>query len=209
MAVVAQEDFGYRPLMHGAQLVRREPASRRQFLKTGLVGSLALVSAGVAGRWLIRTAYAEMSEPALGFLRPRDRALVRAITAAFLDGVLPREAALRRQTVEQAILGADRYFSTFAPAVQAEALGAFDLLNLWLGRRLVAGVSEPWERAKAEEVNRFLESFRTSGFDTFRQIYRLLEGIATVGWYGLPASWPQLGYPGPVQIARPKGDAPL
>jgi hypothetical protein len=184
--------------------VRRE--SRRRFLKTGILGALALSSAGLVGRW--RGASASTAD-SFAFFRASDIALARAVLESFVEAGLPKQPAERRAAIDDALAVADRYFSAFSPAVQAEALQAFDLLNLWFVRRWIAGVSEPWESAPAQEVNAFLESFRASRFDTLRQIYRLLEGVATVGWYGRPASWPQLGYPGPMQIERPRSEAPL
>ncbi|HEX7929166.1 MAG TPA: hypothetical protein VF678_16340, partial [bacterium] len=86
---------------------------------------------------------------------------------------------------------------------------AFDLLNLSVVRWLVAGVSSPWASASADQVNAFLEGFRTSMFATKRQIFQLLDGVATVGWSGQKASWAALGYQGPPQFARPTGEKPL
>jgi len=192
------------------RVVRHAPSARREsrrvFLKTGIVGTLALSGAGLVGR------LAQAVDPLAdryAFFRASDLALARAVLMAFLEAELPREPAGRSASIDEALAVADRYFSSFTPAVQAEALQAFDLLGVGLVRRWVAGVSAPWESASAREVNAFLESFRTSRFDTLRQIYRLLEGVATVGWYGRPASWPPLGYPGPVRIERPRGEAPL
>jgi len=180
--------------------------SRRRFLKTGVLGALALSGASFVGRWARAS---EQSAGSYAFFRGTDIALARAVLTSFVEAGLPKDPAARAAAIDEALVVADRYFSSFSLAVQADALQAFDLLNSWLVRRWIAGVSAPWESASTQEVSAFLEGFRTSRFDTFRQIYRLLEGMATVGWYGRPASWPQLGYPGPVQIARPNGEAPL
>jgi hypothetical protein len=184
--------------------LRRE--SRRRFLKTGILGALALSGASVAGRWA--RAFGRRAN-SYAFLRDTDIALARAVFQSLLEAALPKRPAERSAAIDESLVVADRYFSSFSPAVQADALQAFDLLNLWLVRRWIAGVSEAWESASAQEVNAFLENFRVSRFDTLRQIYRLLEGMAAVGWYGQPAAWAQLGYPGPIKIERPKGEAPL
>ena len=188
----------------GASIVGRE--SRRRFLETGILGALALSGAGLLGRWT-----AAFGQPAnsYAFFRGADIALARAVLRSFLDSGLPKEPAARGAAIDDALEVADRYFSSFSPAVQADALQAFDLLDLWLVRRWIAGVSSPWESASAQQVNAFLENFRVSRLDTLRQIYRLLEGVATVGWYGQPAAWAQLDYPGPITIERPRGEAPL
>ena len=188
----------------GAPPMRCE--SRRRFLKTGVLGALALSGASFVGR---SARASEQSAGSYAFFRGTDIALARAVLTSFVEAGLPKDPAARAAAIDEALAVADRYFSSFSPAVQADALQAFDLLNSWLVRRWIAGVRAPWESASTQEVNAFLEGFRTSRLDTLRQIYRLLEGMATVGWYGRPASWPQLGYPGPVQIARPNGEAPL
>ncbi len=180
--------------------------SRRRFLATAFLGGLALSGAGLAGR---RVRAAEPPASPYAFFRASDIALARAVFESFFEAELPKDPGARGAAIGDALAVADRYFSSFSPAVQADARQAFDLLNLWIVRRWVAGVSAPWESAPAQEVSAFLENFRVSRFDTPRQIFRLLEGVATVGWYGRPAAWPRLGYPGPVRIDRPGGEAPL
>jgi hypothetical protein len=184
--------------------------SRRQLLKTGLAGTCALAAAGWAtgwaGGWTSRSAWAAAGGT---FIRAQDEALARAVIQAFVGWALPADPSARKAAVEEALGTADAYFASFTPAVQAEAQQAFDLLNIGLVRWLVAGVSNPWESASAQQVNGFLESFRTSRFAMLRQIFQLLEGVATVGWYGQRASWAALGYPGPPQFNRPTGEKPL
>ncbi len=180
--------------------------SRRQLLKTGLLGTLSLAAAGWSARWLSGTALAATER---AFIRSQDEALARAVIQAFVGWAMPQEPTARRAAVDQALLSADAYFASFSPAVQEEAQQAFDLLNLTLVRWLVAGVWSPWESASAAEVNAFLEGFRTSRFAMLRQIFQLLEGVATVGWFSQPASWAAIGYPGPPQLRRPTGEQPL
>ncbi|MFI5401193.1 MAG: hypothetical protein ACHQZQ_09105, partial [SAR324 cluster bacterium] len=132
----------------------------------------------------------------------------RAVISSFLDWTLPADPAARDEAVARTISAADRYFSSYTPAVQAEALQALDLVGLapvrWLG-----GLWSPWESASPGSVNRFLERLRTGRLSLARQVFRFLEGMATVGWYGQPAAWPAIGYPGPPNVPRPSGERPL
>lgn len=180
--------------------------TRRQLLKTGMAGTVALATAGWYAGF---TASPALASGGATFIRPQDEALARAVIQAFVGWTLPAEPAARKAAVDEAVRTVNGYFGSFTPAVQEEAQQAFDLLNIGLVRWLVAGVRNPWDQASPAQVNEFLEGFRTSRFATKRQIFQLLEGVATVGWYGQKASWAALGYPGPPQFARPSGEKPL
>lgn len=189
--------------------------SRRVLLRTGLLGALGLWGASTLARNLpaaattVVTAAAEPSTgAALAFFRPKDLPLARAVIGALLDWSLPSEPAARETAIAQAVREADTYFSSFEPAVQDEARQALDLLGLapvrWLG-----GLWSDWATATPAAVNAYLEGLRTGRLGLSRQIYRLLEGVAVVGWYSQPAAWPTIGYPGPLTLTRPRGEAPL
>lgn len=182
--------------------------SRRQLLKTGAVAAVGLWGVGVTGAWLSQ-AEAATGAAGMAFFRAKDLPLMRAVAGAYLDGMLPvGSLAVRMDAVDRTIAAADRYFSSYSPAVQAEALQAFDLLGLapmrWLG-----GLWSSWESASPADVNRFLERLRTGRFALSRQIFQLVAGLAVVGWYSQPASWAAIGYPGPPNPPRPLGERPL
>ncbi|HKI98657.1 MAG TPA: hypothetical protein VKB51_09315 [bacterium] len=193
--------------------------SRRVLLQTGLLGALGLWGVSVVARGIPSAAAAEAGAPgaapvadgsdvALAFFRPKDRPLAGAVVEALLDWALPPDPAARKEAVERSVLGADRYFASYTPAVQDEARQALDLLELapvrWLG-----GLWSDWSVAEPAAVNRYLEGLRRGRLNLSRQVYRLLEGIATVGWYSQTAAWPGIGYPGPPDVPRPTGEAPL
>jgi hypothetical protein len=182
--------------------------SRRQVLRTGLLGALALWGGGLTDGWLPSRAWAADEGAGLTFFRAKDLAMVRAVMASFLDWALPSAPAARQEALKGAVGAADRYFSTFTPAVQAEYRQAFDLLGLapvrWLG-----GLWSAWDAAPAASVNAYLEGLRTGRLGLSRQLFLLLEGVAVAGWYSQPASWVALGYPGPPAPARPSGERPL
>ena len=178
--------------------------SRRELFKVGWLVSLALAGAGSVGGFVARA----QEQGRLVFFRPGDEALARAVIRSFLSGILPAEAAANRQAVEQTLAAADRYFAALSPATQGEARQALGLVSLAPVRWLL-GVWSPWTRAGEAQVQAALEALRTSRFVTARQIFQLLSGMATVGWYGQPASWAAIGYPGPPTVPRPQGDKPL
>ena len=197
--------------------------SRRQLLRTGAVAAVGLWGVSVAGAWRSGTALAANGTAlaangtalaangtgGMAFFRAKDLPVMRAVAGAFLDGALPAgSAGVRLDAIDRTVAGADRYFSAYSPAVQAEALQAFDLLGLapvrWLG-----GMWSSWESATPAEVNGYLERLRTGRLSLARQVFQLVAGLAVVGWYGQPAAWGAIGYPGPPNPPRPLGERPL
>src|SRR5262245_8326963 len=115
--------------------------TRRQLLKTGMAGTVALATAGWCAGWTVPSALASGGST---FIRPQDDALARAVIQAFVGWTLPTDPAARKAAMDDCVKTVNAYFGSFSPAVQAEAQEAFDLLNIGLVRWLVAGVSKPW-----------------------------------------------------------------
>lgn len=156
--------------------------TRRQFLQTGLAGSLLL---GVAG-----------CGPAAGKEAGR-RIVVAALAPVILDGALPTAAAARGKAVAATVDGVDKAIAGLAPATQKEIGQLFDLLAFAPTRILVAGVWPAWDIALPGEIAAFLESWRHSRFDLLRTGYAGLHDLILGAWYAQADSWPAIGYPGP------------
>ncbi|SCK27736.1 hypothetical protein [Vogesella sp. LIG4] len=152
--------------------------SRRQLIRTGLLGGVALVLGGRLARTL----------PAPGFAANlADRELIAALGRGML-GPLPASGALSlADNVLSAIAG-------LPPAVQAELRQLFDLLHSLPGRRLLAGVATPWQQADAAAMQGFLQRWRHSRFVLLRSGYQALHSLLYAGWYGAEASWLAIDY---------------
>ena len=88
--------------------------------------------------------------------------------------------------------------------MQGEIGELFALLGLAAGRFIVAGVRSPWAEARDEEVAAFLARWRGSRFGLLRAGYQALTQLVVAAWYGNPASWERIGYPGPPSLgSRP------
>ncbi len=164
--------------------------SRRRFLVVGL-GSAAILTA--AGWWATRP-----SRPASG-LRALDEdalAFVTAIVPAVLAGSLPSGSQARQAAIRDTVAAFDRAVSGLTPVVQAELGQLFSLVALAPARRLVAGVSKPWTEAGVDEVSAFLARWRTGRLDLMRAGYQALTQLVIAAWYGNPAAWTAIGYPG-------------
>jgi hypothetical protein len=156
---------------------------RRQFIKTGLLGALAL---GVAGKLAA-------SRPASGFAASAaDRQLIAALSQGML-GKLPASAAIAHtEHVLTAIAG-------LPLASQRELRELFDLLQQPVARRLL-GLSPDWQQATADEVAAMLQRWRFSRLLLLRSAYQGLHSLLYAAWYGDAHSWVGIGYALPASI---------
>ncbi len=168
--------------------------TRRQFLQAGV--------AAAAGLALVRSLDSAFASDAPGsldlkFFANRDAELIAALAPAILAGALPDDPGSRAVAVNEVVEAFDRAAAGLSPAIQGELRELFSLLTFGLTRRLVAGVSSPWNTASADEVSAFLQSWRNSRYQTLQQGYQALARLTVACWYGNPLSWERIAYPGP------------
>ena len=175
--------------------------SRRELIRTGLLGGLTLAFGGWAGSW--RAMAAGHAEP-LRFLSEDGAALLGAVAPIIIGQGMPVDGAARDRAVAETVRRADRQIAGLPPHLQAEVGQALGLLNFSLTRFLVAGLWSSWGNASAVDIASALENLRTSSLGLKRQLYQFLHEISITGWYGNPASWSVIGYPGPPQVVRPE-----
>lgn len=171
---------------------------RRSFLKLGLAGTLVLstvsLTSGLAGCHRAE----EASAAGYGTLRDADLTLFRALIPAILAGALPDESRAREAQITETLKRLDYGLQRVGTPTTKELRKLFDLLNFGITRRLAAGVPVPWSDASAEQVEAFLQRWRSSSIGAFNAGYRALTKLITVTYYQIPATWPQSGYPGPL-----------
>ncbi len=171
---------------------------RRSFLKLGVMGTLAFgtigLSAGLAGCHR----QGEASAQGFKFLRDADLKLFRALIPAVTRGTLPEDAGTRETRVVEILRRVDLSCWHLSAPAQGELLKLFDLLNMGITRRLAAGVSSPWDQASEDDVDAFLNRWRSSSIGPFNAGYRVLGKLVAVSNYSIPALWPMAGYPGPL-----------
>ena len=169
--------------------------SRRTFIITGLLGATALATA----RWL-RGPHAPPGDESLRALDADAQAILFAIVPVLLAGVLPAAADAKRLAVADTVRGIDFAISGLAPGSQDELRELFALLALPPARLAIARVSEPWSQASEADVRAFLDRFRSSSLTMLRSAYGALHQLTFAAWYGNPASWSRIGYPGPPEL---------
>lgn len=124
-------------------------------------------------------------------------------------GVPPPSQQERTATLGRIVAGADGYMARMSVPVQNEAREALDLLGISVVRVLLGGPWAGWDEASATQIAGLLDSLRTSRLALKRSLYQFLHDMSMVGWFGDPASWAHLGYPGPPTVARAQGEGPL
>jgi hypothetical protein len=167
--------------------------SRRQFLKYGVAGALALGAAGIArGQPAYRAA---SGDDPLTVLGAEDRTVLAAIAPALLAGVggVP-------ERVDEVVGSVDRAVAGLPPHLQREVLRLLGVLGSWAGRRWLARVASPWPQASRADVAAFLERWRFSRWALLQQGYQALHDLVLAAWYARPDSWPAIGYPGPPEV---------
>lgn len=172
--------------------------SRRQFIRVGIAGGLVL--AGV--RFLDRP-QAEAASPGFVFLDPRSASAVAALIPVVLAGALPANAAARTQAIQATAAAFDRAVAGLSMAVQKEVDELFSILRFGPARLMFTGLWSPLEESSADDIAAFLGRWRRSRFDIQRSGYQAITQLLQAAWYGNPASWAGIGYPGaPQGVAR-------
>jgi hypothetical protein len=175
--------------------------TRRQFLRAGIAGGALLLAVRAAyGPFSADPVVAEDTGFDYAVLRAKDRSVLAAVAPVMLAGALPAGDREREQAIVAVIRGVDRAVSGLPPGVQEEVAELFALLGFPLTRRLLAGVGSPWLQASAESVQGFLERWRASRLALLRSAYAALHELIMAAWYGNPAAWARIGYPGPPAI---------
>jgi len=166
---------------------------RRTFLTVGLAGAATLTVAG----WF---ASGLRSRPGTRALDDESRTIVAAIVPAMLDRALPERRQDRDAAIAETVDGVDHAIQGLPPSARAELAQLFALLAMTPARRAFAGVASPWNEATREEIDAFLNAWRSSGWALKRSAYDALHQLVFAAWYGNPRSWTDIGYPGPPKI---------
>jgi hypothetical protein len=174
--------------------------SRRTFLLAGIAGAAALAAAG----WLRNGRNAApviVSAAGSLTLAPDAYAVITAVTPVLLDGALPSDPVAATAAARETVANVGVAIAGLPPAAQAELSQLFALLDFAPARIALAHLSSPWPEASPNDIAAFLENWRTSRFLLFQSAYAALHQLVFAAWYGNPASWPAIGYPGPPRLA--------
>lgn len=175
--------------------------SRRNWLKTGVAGGVLLAAA-----YAWRQPLDRWGKQALVTQAPLDGAMklvLPALLPVLLAGALPAEPVERAAAVRRGVEAVGVAVSQLSAAAQREVAELFALLALAPTRIAVARVSSPWPQAGEDEVRRFLEGWRGSSLGLLQSGYAALHDLVLGAWYADPATWRDIGYPGPPRVQLP------
>lgn len=172
--------------------------TRRQFIKTGIAGAATLaVARALYGPFEREPQWQSAGAHQYQVLSAGSRNMLAALAAVMLKGALPQDEPARVSAIQLVVEGIDKAVAALQPAVQEELQQLFSLLNFPVTRRLLAGVSQPWLKADAHEIEQFIANWRESRFQLLRSGFHGLHMLVMAAWYGSPQSWDKLGYSGP------------
>jgi len=169
---------------------------RRTLLGLGLAGSAVLAVAG-GGALLLRSSPAWRD----GQLLPAGARVLRAVARAVLDGSLPDAANAQSGALDAHLTRMQTSLAALSPATQSEIDQLLTLLATAPGRVALAGLSAGWDEAATADIQHALQSMRLSSLALRRQAYHALRDLTYGAHYADAATWPQLGYPGPLKIS--------
>lgn len=165
--------------------------NRRQFFKFGAAG--LLLAGGLS--WLGKH-FAKVEVVAgQSVVQQQHIPMLKAITEGMLDPALPTTG--RTQSIEAAVNAFVDATKTLAPSAQAELGQLLNILENPVGRRLIADLGTSWGEAEPAQVQAFLVAFRDHPIPALQPGYHALHDLMMAAWYGLPAQWADMGYPGP------------
>ncbi len=177
---------------------------RRQFLKVGVLGSSLLAGGGLIGS--LQGCSSHQAESAdktqtlsFQFLREKDAIILAALSPVVLKGNFPEQSEQRKKALDQLLLDIDAFLANTSEFAHGQVHQLFDILYFSLTRITLAGLWSSWEEASEKELLAFLDGWRDSRFNTFRQGYILLTQLPTLAFYYQPDNWTEDMYPGPPQ----------
>jgi hypothetical protein len=166
---------------------------RRRLLTLGLGAAALLATVGGGLAWL-RPGVAQ------GHLTAGGAAVFRAVALAVLEGSLPALPAQRELALSAHMHRLNAAIAAFPAATQAELSQLLALLASPPGRRLLAGLHTDWDEASVPDIQQSMQSMRLAALRLRQQAYHALRDLTNAAFYAAPATWPAMGYPGPVPV---------
>lgn len=167
--------------------------TRRGFLKKGLFGGLALALFGSGWLALRRSAQVRLPE-GLQVLDAQSYALMQAL----LQRLVPRRQGFPDPEELGTVRAIDRILTQLDDSARHELKQLMVLFENALPGFLFGGRTQPYTQLSVDDQERVLTEWRDSRIMLKRSGYNALRTLVMSAYYGNPAVWPALGYPGPL-----------
>ena len=168
---------------------------RRTLLGLGAAGAAVLALAGGGAALMTAPAWRDAR------LQPAGRAVMSGVARGVLDGSWPDDAAQASAALKAHLTRLQGTIAGMPSTTQSEVNELLSLLATSPGRRVVAGLSTPWEDAPVAELQAALQSMRQSRLMLRRQAYQALRDLTHAAFFADASTWPLLHYPGPRTVA--------
>jgi hypothetical protein len=178
-------------------LLPGEHEGRRSFLKWGLAGGALLALGG--GTWLAtrRTRTSGGVVGPLTALSPEEATVLLALSERLVPPrpgfPAPLEVDLPRR--------ADAVVASLGTEARAELKQLVNLFENALAGFLLDGQLRTFTDGSPEQQDARIRAWQTSRYRVRRTGYKALKRVVYAAYYGAPATWNAIGYPGPPPIA--------
>lgn len=177
--------------------------SRRQFIKTGLLGSAALstVHLTACSSHALKMPFNHTQHSPYQFLTKDDAIMLSAILPAMLAQHWPSNEKDKHMAEADTLQRIDLFLSRLGHYNLSEVRKLFDLLQFTPARGLTTGIWSHWENTTTQDVNVFLKRWKFSSIKLFNSGYNALSDILCFAWYSHPQNTQHAGYSGPPAYA--------
>lgn len=124
----------------------------------------------------------------------------RDVFAAVSRAVVPSLTSASKRAMAAQVAGLETLIAGLPHAVRRELAQLLALLSTAPGRRWLTGLGASWTEATPDEVAQALDAMRRSSLALRVQAYLALRELALAAHHADPASWRELGYPGPLAV---------
>jgi hypothetical protein len=166
---------------------------RRSLLALGAV-SAAVLAVGGGTIALLQPGLREAR------LSPAGRDVFAGASRGLLDGSLPGPGTGLAHALEGLLERIDGLIAALPPHAQSELSQLLALLSSTAGRRVLAGLADPWPDASVGDIQQALQGMRVSGLSLKQQAYQALHDIVGSAYFSDARTWGLLGYPGPLKL---------
>ncbi len=183
--------------MRGNDMNVSHELSRRNFLRVGVLGTLALSTISVSA--MLTGCSSPPAASGFRLLRESDLQVLRALLPVVLTVELPENG--RTAFVETTLHSLDEFLYGTSIASHKQISQLFDLLSMPFTRYTMAGLSQDWGKSSVQDLNAFLDKWRYSRFQLLRAGYQGLTQLIVMSWYLQPEAGEAIGYAPPRVVA--------
>ena len=166
--------------------------TRRGFMQLSATSAAALT----VGASFASLTGCSKTPPANGFkvLRPTDLKILATLAPVLLKGGYP--GPLADQAEPRLLHELDRLIGTLQDYSKGQLVLLLDTLNVAPIRLAMGAPWKQWNEMSAEEIESFLENWKTSSIQLKRMGYASLAKLFAMCWYKQPENFVLSGYPG-------------